>query len=225
MIEKNVSANVSGAGFVRSLTSKLVKRLRQEGVSDEEIQEILRRGEESDEVTDKIADAIAGVIRGMQTDFTRVVSICEGLMLDAVNGAEVLANASDFFDYVDEDFKKWSANKPGLATEEMPVCVYEMASDATFAQIFGSLAEDVRKLCLTQAQIKNFVRKHHNWLRTNGYETYFLFESNEQFFIAGVQVYSGFRLKVNVYRFGYSYVWYAKYRRRVVVPQLNSGPV
>ncbi len=222
MIEKKVSAIISGAGFVRSLTSKLVKRLRQDGVSDEEIQEILRKGEESDEVTDKISDAIAGVIRGMQTDFTRVVSLCEGLLLDPVGGAEVLAHASDIFVYIDEDFRKWGADKPGPEMPEMPVSVYEMASDATFAQVFGSLAEDVRKLCLTQAQVKNFVRKHYDWLRTNGYETYFLFESNEQFFIAGVQVYSGFRLKVNVYRFGYSYVWYARYRRRVVVPQLNS---
>ena len=220
MIEEEVSAIISGADFTGRLASKLVKRLRQEGISDKEIHEILAQNETSDGIINKIADAIAGAIKGMPSGgFTRLISVGGDLLLDAADGIEVLAYADDVFEYIDEDFKKWGADKKGPATQEVPVYVYEMASDATFAQIFGSFSEDVRKVCLTQAQVKNFVRKHYDWLRTNGYETFFLFESNEQLFIAGVQVYSGFRLKVNVYRFGYSYVWYAKYRRRVVVPQ------
>lgn len=46
----------------------------------------------------------------------------------------------------------------------------------TFAKIFTSFRGDLDKLCLTQHQIKAFCKKHANWLRTNGYATFFLFK-------------------------------------------------
>ncbi|KKT26652.1 MAG: hypothetical protein UW11_C0007G0001, partial [Parcubacteria group bacterium GW2011_GWA2_43_9b] len=92
--------------------------------------------------------------------------------------------------------------------------------DATFSQMFGDLSSDVRRLCLTQHQIKNFVKKHRNWLRTEGYATFFLFESKGHFFVASVDVHSGGRLYVSVRLFGSAHVWDAELRRRLVVPKL-----
>ena len=142
------------------------------------------------------------------------------LVLDPTDGSQVLAEANDTFAYIDSDFRNWNADEPGLATEQTPVCIYEMVEDATFAQMFGSLAPDVAKLCLAQAQIKGFVSKHRQWLRSDGYATFFLFKSHSHFFVARVGVYSGGGLYVSVRRFEYSYVWFAGYCHRVVVPQL-----
>jgi hypothetical protein len=151
--------------------------------------------------------------------FLKLISGGESLVLDAVDGKDVLADANDMFAYIDSDFKNWKADELGQPTGETPVEVYEMAKDATFPQMFGSLVTDVRRLCLTQAQIKGFVKKYRNWLRTDGYATFFLFESRGEVFVARVSVHSD-GLHVRVRRFVYSYVWYAGYRHRVVVPQL-----
>lgn len=150
----------------------------------------------------------------------RLLSGGENLTIDATDGQEILAEAGDVFVSIDGDFKNWGADEKSCATEEVPVDVYEIAKDGTFAQLFGSLNADVRKLCLTQAQIMGFVKKHRNQLRTEGYGNFFLFESNSEVFVATVGVFSGGRLDVRVDRFDDSYVWRAGYRHRVVVPQL-----
>ena len=151
--------------------------------------------------------------------FLKLISGDETIVLDAVDGKEVLANAKDIFAYIDSNFNNWGAEKPGQPTGKTPVKIYEMAKDANFSQMFGSLSADARKLCLTQAQIKGFVKKYRNWLRADGYATFFLFESNGQFFVADVDVCS-VGLYVLVHEFEDGHVWNADYRHRVVVPQL-----
>lgn len=161
-----------------------------------------------------------------RNDFLRLISGDESVVIDPTDGKEVLANADDLFDYIDSDFRNWRADEPGQPTGETPVEIYEMIGDATFTQMFGSLGADrripasMRKLCLTQAQIKGFVKKHRNWLRADGYGTFFPFVSYGQFFVARVDVSSGGGLRVCVLRLGHSGVWRAAGRHRVVVPQL-----
>ena len=72
----------------------------------------------------------------------------------------------------------------------------------------------------SQHQIKNFVKKHRNWLRTDGYATFFLFESHGNFFVADVSFHSDGRFRVRVRKLGSDDVWGAEFRRRVVVPQV-----
>ena len=151
--------------------------------------------------------------------FLKLISGGESLTLDAVNGTETLVDAKDVFAHIDPDFKNWGADEKGPETGETAVDVYEMVKDATFSQMFRKLNVDARKLCLTQHQIKNFVKKHRNWLRTDGYATFFLFESKGNLFVAYVVFYSDGELGVRVYRFGNLSVWYAEYRPRVVVLQ------
>lgn len=142
--------------------------------------------------------------------------------IDSSSGTETLAEAADVFtSWIDSDFKNWNTNKPGITTKEQAVDVHELIQDATFAQMFGSLGTDLDKLCLTQAQIKNFCKKHPNWLRTDGYATFFLFKVEDQFFVARVDVQSA-GLRVSVHRFEYDRVWDAEDSRRMVVPQLET---
>ncbi len=154
--------------------------------------------------------------------YLKLLSGAETLMLDALDGKETLATAKEVFPSgIDGDFKNWGTNKPGIATKEQAVDVHELVKDGTFAQMFGSLGTDLDKLCLTQSQIKNFCKKHPQWLRQNGYATFFLFKVEDQFFVAGVLVFSG-GLDVNVHRFGFDFVWVAEYSLRMVVPQLTA---
>lgn len=155
--------------------------------------------------------------------FLKLIAGSEALTLDAVDGTEVLSDAKDVFSFIDSDLKNWNADEKGVATKETPVNVYEMIKDGTFADLFSSLNVDVEKLFFTQAQIKNFVKKYPNWLRTDGYATFFAFKSKGKRFVAHVRFDSDGSLKVDVYRFAYGGVWYAKYRNRFVIPQLAEA--
>jgi hypothetical protein len=151
----------------------------------------------------------------------RLISGDYSLTIDAVDGTESLADAKDVFTgLIDPEFKNCGADEIGNPTTETPVDVHEDIKDATFSQMFGELNTDVRKLCFTQAQIKNFVKKHRNWLRADGYATFFLFESKGNFFVASVAFDSDGELFVIRRQLDDPGIWAAGYRRRVVAPRL-----
>lgn len=153
--------------------------------------------------------------------FLRLISVKESLTLDAVDGTELISNAKKVFRWIDPDFKNWDANESGLATEETPVEVHEMVEDGMLSQIFNSVSVgDLNQLCLTQHQIISFVVKHKDWLRKDGYGTFFLFQSKGKFFVASVRFRGDGSLDVNVDLFEDSGVWIADGRPRVVVPKL-----
>lgn len=155
----------------------------------------------------------------------KLLSGAETLMLDALGGEETLANAKEVFRMgIDGKFKKLGINnKAGIATKKQAVDVHEIVMDATFAQTFGSLGTDLEKLCLTQAQIKNFCKKYPEWIRKDGGGNLFLFKSDEQFFVADVCVcydVDSEGLNVCVFRFTDNVIWLAEYSHRLVVPRL-----
>lgn len=157
----------------------------------------------------------------VENDILRLLSTNKTITLAPCNGTETLVQANDVFQSgIDSDFTNWKLDKVGKATRKTAMQVHELIQDATFAKMFGSLGTDLNKLCLTQHQIKTFCKKHHNWLRTNGYATIFLFKENNEFFVAGVIVRSE-GLLVYVYRFEDDDVWRAGHRHRVVAPQLT----
>jgi len=154
--------------------------------------------------------------------YLKLLSGAEMLSLDALDGKETLAIAREVFSSgIDSDFEDWGTNKPGIVTKEQVVDVYELVEDGTFAQMFGSLGTDLDKLCLTQSQIKNFCKKYPQWLRQNGYATFFLFKVEDQFFVAGVRVRSD-GLYVYVSRLLHVHVWSAEYSHCMVLPQLTA---
>ncbi len=166
--------------------------------------------------------AAVKVVKEMKNEFVRLISGGEELVLDECDGSETLAEASDLFAFRDLDLKNWETNKKGQATGKTPVQVYEMGKDGMFSQLFSFPDSDVRKLCFSQHQIKNFVRKYRDRLRKDGYATFFLFEENNELFVADVYFHDDGRLDVHVDRFEYTLVWRADYRLRLVFPQLAA---
>jgi len=150
-----------------------------------------------------------------------LISAGEELVLGPLDGSRTIARARDIFSgYLDSDFRNWGLDVSSRATEEARTQVFEMRRDANFADMFGSLARPLSELTFTQDQIIEFCLKYPNWLRQDGYATFFLFEVNGEIFVARVLVYPlGFG--VRAFRFGRSRVWGGEGRRRVVVPQLD----
>jgi len=229
---KNVEPIVSAMGVVTSIVTDLVGLVKKMGGTMESIYRLATpEGKNTLEAVARLIvqqsnqflkliseEAVARLIVQQSNQFLKLISDGQELIIDATDGKEILADAKDVFAWIDNDFVNWGANEPGQSTEATSVQVYEMTKDANFNNMFESLGNP-ENLCLTQAQIKGFVKKHRDWLRTDGYGTFFLFKSNGNMFVADVYV-SSDGLYVNVYRFGYSFVWDAEYRHRVVVPQL-----
>lgn len=143
------------------------------------------------------------------------------LVIGPTDGSKIIADAADVFTAgIDVDFRKWGTNKPGIATKETLISVYELAQDSAFAQMFSSLSSDLDKLCLTQAQIIKLVTTHRNQLRTGGYGNFFLFKSNGDLFVASVYVYDDGSLYAYVRRFGNANVCHAAHHHRLFAPQL-----
>ncbi len=161
----------------------------------------------------ELAENIAGCLK--------LISGAETLELEPTDGKQTITKAKDVFTWgIDSDFQNWGCNVKADPTTAQNVHVHEMVKDGTFAKIFGGLSENLNELCLTQAQIIQFVQKHKKWLRTEGYATFFLFKIGEEFFVAYVIVYDDGTLDAYVSRFSDDRVWDAGYRHRVVVPQL-----
>lgn len=144
------------------------------------------------------------------------------ISISAVDGKETLAGAKDVFAYIDSDFKNYGCDVSGAPSRDTKVQAYEMIKDGTFKELFGGFGENLDRLCLTQSQIKSFVKNHADSLRTDGYGTFFLFKVGEKYFVAYVSRRSD-GWHVHVYplsHFGDDDVWDAERRHRIVVPQL-----
>ena len=138
--------------------------------------------------------------------------------LAPTKGSVTIAEAKEIFTgYLDPNFKNWGTDVAGKDTVANAVGVHEMSQDGTFAEFFSSLG-DPQSLCLTQGQIVEFCRSNRDQLRQDGFATFFLFMAKYELFVADVNVDAG-RLKGCIHRFGYDYLWFADYRRRVVVQQ------
>lgn len=160
-----------------------------------------------------------GVSKNTPTDYLR--KLVSNWMLDECDGKSTIADSTEIFYSIDPDFENYGANEKGVATPKIPLEVHELVKNGTFSQIFNSLNSDLDKLCLTQNQILNFIKNNKNWLRIDGWRTFFLFKSREKFFVAHVSVVSD-GLNVRVRRFDLDSVWYAEYRSRFVTPQLEK---
>ena len=206
----------------RKATGVALRELAKNGVLDKQnIENVRARGNEVvaavtrtvKEVFAQIAENIAGIVK--------LISGAEVLELDETDGEETIAKAAETFPgWIDPDFKGYGTDVRSPATKKTKVSVHEMIKDGTFEKIFGGVSDDLDKLTLTQPQIINFVNKHHKWLRTEGYATFFLFKVGNEFFVARVRVSDDGRLGVGVLRFSHAHVWYAGHRHRFVLPQL-----
>jgi len=152
--------------------------------------------------------------------FLKLISGGESLIIKKKTGRRKISQMKDLFTWgIDSDFINYGADEEGLATEDAEVDVYKLKKDGDFSDIFGSLPFSRKQLCLTQDQIIGFAEEHRDWLSSSG-ATFFLFESNKEFFVAYVYVGSDGRLDAYVDRFWDTGQWNARYRHRFVVPRL-----
>lgn len=163
------------------------------------------------------------IVTAKSSNILKLISGGKAIIIDAVDGVELLTDARDVFSFINigSDVENSDVNEPGRPTVETPVDVHRMVMSATFAQMFGELNADARKLCLTQAQIKKFANKHSDWLKKGGDATFFLFESKGRLFVAHMYFdhYPFVYLRLNIRCFEFSHIWLATDEYRVVVPQ------
>jgi len=146
-------------------------------------------------------------------------------MISPTDGSRTIATALDvFIGAIDKIFDRWGTNKPELPAKETPILAYELAQDATFAQMFSSLSPDLDKLCLTQAQIIEFVATHPNQLRTECCGNFFLFKSTGKptgkLFVASVLSSDAGAFHADVCQFDDTHIWNSELHHRLFVPQL-----
>jgi hypothetical protein len=154
-----------------------------------------------------------------QPETTYLKQLTSNLLLPANNGRQHIAAAPETFTSgIDSDFENWGFDKPSTPTPAAHAAVWKMQKDGTFKTLFTSLSSDVKKLCLTQAQIVQFCTIHKQWLSNDGYGTFFLFEEGGSCFVAYVWVLEG-GLFVNAFRFEHDFVWVAQHEHRVVCLQ------
>lgn len=152
--------------------------------------------------------------------YTRLISAGHEIILPPNDGSMTLARASEVFGYIDPDFVRYGCDVPGLPTESTSVAVREMTKNGDFGKIFRSLG-NLDRLVLSQGQIIDFARNYRDWLRKDGYATFFLFKV-AKFFVANVDLSSEGRLMVRVFRFEDDGVCFAEFHLRMVVPQLDT---
>jgi hypothetical protein len=146
-----------------------------------------------------------------------LISGKEPLVLSQTDGQETLAGATDVFRYIDSNFEHWNCDVAGPPTKEVLVQVYEVVRDSTFQEMFGGFGVVLDRLALTQAQIKQFVKRHPGWLKEGGNGTFFLFNVGDEFFVAAVYLFSDGRLGTRVRRLTLERVFRAAKCHRLVV--------
>jgi len=135
-------------------------------------------------------------------------------------GEKTIADSRDIFTgYLDSDFKNWGLDVKGEVKPGTQVEVLELAKNGTFEQFFNSLGVALDRLVLTDEQIIWVVKNRPDLLVLDGSANFFLKKRGDEFFVANVYRDEG-RLEVSARRLSDGSVWYAGYRRRIVVPQL-----
>jgi len=170
---------------------------------------------------EKFLDGWAGLPEQKVDPIFRRLFEDETITIAACDGSRFIGNEKGVFKAFNEGlFASLGLNKHGKPTVATNVSIYEMIEDAMFEQMFGSLGNDLDKLCLSQHQIVEFCEKHVARLHQEGEATFFLFKEGDQFYVANVDV-DADGMPVGVSRLENDYVQDSEYRPRLVVPQLT----
>ena len=157
------------------------------------------------------------------TSYLKLISDGHVLSLPATNGKRTIAQAGDVFTGgIDSNFRRWKLDVPSAPTAPMSVQVWEhTTNNGNFADIFASTGKPNDALCIPQSQIVFFAATYQEWLRTNGYRTFFMFKKGEEFFVPSVSFGDARQLHADVDRLSDDDVLPVVYRYRFVIPQLE----
>ncbi len=201
----------------------LFKEVKELGGNEQLIYDFFAKKSNIKELAQSIIGSVEKVVKKLfpGNEYLKLISGEKEIIIDVCDGTELLSEATDTFVSIDPDFRNYDANEKGNTTEATKVGVYELIKDSQFTDFFNSVGVGLDKLCFTHHQIKKFVNSHRNWLRANGYATFFLFKSEGKFFVSNVHVNVVGTLSVSVYRLELGLLWSAQGRPRVVIPQLD----
>lgn len=120
--------------------------------------------------------------------------------------------------YLSSNIKDWNLETVQKETKRTKLKAFKMTKSGDYEDLFLSVHKDKKKMCMTQAQIIEFCKKHKEKLRKDGYGTFFLFEEHGNFFVAFVDFLDVGRLELSVFEFASDSVWLAAYQHHLVVP-------
>ncbi|MFA5888673.1 MAG: hypothetical protein WCW47_01200 [Candidatus Paceibacterota bacterium] len=157
--------------------------------------------------------------------YLRLVSGGETLTISACKGKRTIAKAKTVFrGYIDPDFVNYGLDVEGVATPNTDVEVHELVRNGKFVDIYANVGVPLDNLVMTQGQVISFCETHQDWLRMDGYGTFFLVKKDNEFFVASVRV-CPFGLHVRAHRLSLDHVWDGEDRHRFVFPQLTAPVV
>lgn len=222
--KKSVFALTSAFMLFNAWAANLFKEVKELGGNEQLIYNFFAKRSNIKELAQSIIGSAEKVVKKLfpGNEYLKLISGEKEITIDVCDGTELISEATDTFASIDSDFRNYDANEKGGPTEATNVGVYELIKDSQFIDFFNSVGVSLDKLCLTHHQIKKFINSHWNWLRTDGYATFFLFKSKGKFFVAFVYIRDDGALSVNVHRLERGGVWGAGDRRRVVLPQLDT---
>lgn len=157
----------------------------------------------------------------------------QNIVIDAVDGRDILHQAVLTFPRISNYFLKWDLNHPSYKTDETLVFIDELVISYTAQQMFDELTSRGYNPILTQHQIKKFCQQHaalltrrsnnffffkkeKNWLMKLG-EFFGLSKAKEEYFAAIVYFKLG-GLAVDVSRLDMLNVYFGENRHRVIYP-------
>ncbi|MFA6295087.1 MAG: hypothetical protein WC666_01530 [Candidatus Paceibacterota bacterium] len=210
-------------------TRTALEQLKNDGEINQETLQVAI--EEGSQLKPRLIRFLKTMIKEMSNSihvYVKSIFIGEKITIAKTNGEENLANAKDLFGFIDPDFVKYGCDVKSKPAEETPIEMVEVVEDGIFEQFFGSFNVDLDQLCLTQHQIKVFVKDHRDKLCTDGYDNFFLLKENEQFFVVNVSFskdrksVKDNKIGVRVYTFSCKFTYRAEHCHRIVVPVISQ---
>ena len=144
------------------------------------------------------------------------------VVMEALNGKISMSIMKKIFKGgMEMSLQNYIQSKPNRATVETLLEVRELIENATLAKIFTKISCDLNKIAMSMAQIVCFCEKHSNFLREEGYATFFLTRIGNEFFVIFVcQENRG--LSAGMKRIDFLPQCFAESKHRVVTPRIES---
>jgi hypothetical protein len=167
----------------------------------------------------------------MKTKILRLISGGHKLVLKASDGSCLIAKEFSRSDVV-HDLALYGINKPGVATKDTLIMVYEIIRHSKFMNIFKALPGEWNQKWLTQNQVIDFCRTLAEWLKQDSGSTFFLIKIDEnqpvdenkpEYNLAVIRVRNfSHGLSFHVYRLEDDILWDGDDHRHVISPKLKA---
>lgn len=210
------------SSYTEGQTHQLMEALERSGFSSGDITKL---GQSPD------LRRVRSFIRGEDTisfnpsrkgDILRLISSGQDLTVGPCDGTRTIANSSNVFTWgITGHFESWGTNVAGKPTGPTKASVCELVQDAMIRQMFNSLGIPLNQLCWEQHQIIDFTLRYRSSLKKKGHANFFLFKVGDEFFVAYVRLNMVEQPSAGVGRFSDDFLWRARYRPRVFLPQLS----